>query len=151
MSSRSHTALRSTCPSISSTETSPSPFRLLGGFAKRGTQLAELAGREYRGLARRSDEDHPIAFHEHREEAFPVDHVAAVDAPYLAAENRTGQVAALLRGAFRGPPGIGSLGRRSCGRGGPHQFHSRGFPPCSYAYKQLHWCLGTWIGASQRR
>lgn len=33
MSRRSHTASRRTCPSISSTETSPSPFRLLGGFA----------------------------------------------------------------------------------------------------------------------
>ena len=31
-SNRSHTALRRTCPRISSTETSPSPFRLLGGL-----------------------------------------------------------------------------------------------------------------------
>lgn len=27
------------------------------------------------------------------------------------------------------------------------QFHSLGFPPCSYAYNQLHWCFETQIGA----
>ena len=43
MSRRSHTALRRTCPRISSTWNSPLPFRQFGGFVERGPEFAELA------------------------------------------------------------------------------------------------------------
>lgn len=133
MSNRSQTALRSTCPRISSIETSPLPFRLFGGLAKRGAQLTELASCQYRRLAWWTYQDHPVTFYEHGEAALPVDDVAAVDPPDLATEGGTMQFAAMV---------VKSGWRRA------DQFHSLGFPPCSYAYNQLHWWLGTQIGAS---
>jgi len=75
------------------------------------------------------------AAYEHRETPLPVDHVAAVDAPDLSSEGGTMQLRAALR----------VLSHRARWRRAD-EFHSLGFPPCSYAYNQLHWCLRTQNG-----
>lgn len=97
MSRRSHTALRSTWPSISSTETSPSPFRLAGGSIKRGPQLAQLLGREYRGLTGWADKQHATRTNEHPDRAIPVQDVLAADTPLAMCGTRVIAVLARVR------------------------------------------------------
>jgi hypothetical protein len=81
MSSRSHTALRSTWPNISSTETSPLPSRLFGGPSEGCLELIKLFFGQDRRLAGWTDEDNLVVIHHHGEEARAVGHISAGNSP----------------------------------------------------------------------